>query len=1148
MKKILATVALIVVSGCSSSSSAPVGVDMAADLAAGVDLTPLDLTGEPADLGSLDQGRTVDEVLDFGPSPDEKGEPLCEAGEGCFLDPCGENGECQSGFCVEHMGESVCTIQCSEECPPGWGCQQIGAGPDLAFVCVSRVANLCKPCAQTGDCKSPGGADDVCLGYGDEGRFCGAQCTSDADCPWGFSCVETLTVDGVETKQCVADAGICPCTNNSVELGLSTPCERSNEFGSCGGKRVCQEGGLSDCDALTPAKETCNGLDDDCDGFVDEPDEAGGEFLPLCDDGNPCSKDLCNGETGCSYEELDAGECLDGDACTIGDHCAAGVCVGSPIACDDGNPCTDDTCDGLGGCQHLFNAADCDDKDPCTVADECNQGECAGVAVACDCLTDADCAVLEDGDLCNGTLECNTETFPYHCQVAAGTPVLCSQPTGPGSFCLSAVCDPETGVCTQEPAHDGFACDDGNACSLGEVCAAGVCGGAGSANCADDNPCTEDFCDPQTGCLHQNNQLPCNDGNACTKGDSCAAGVCVGGADVMCDDGNDCTADSCDAQSGCQYLPTAGDCDDGNACTLDDTCMAGKCVAGKLQYCDDDNPCTKDTCTPQGGCLNMPVAGACDDNDPCTLNDTCSNGQCVPGFVVKCDDGNPCTSEVCVAGECQTEFLDIPCDDGNACSTKDHCLLGKCQPQGVLDCDDDNPCTTDACDEDDGCVYQLFVGPCEDGDLCTVEDTCINGECVTGPPKDCDDNNVCTKDTCVAGECQAIAMPVGCSDGDACTTGDSCVEGECVASGALECDDDNVCTDDSCDPESGCVYALNEIPCNDKNVCTLGDVCHLGECTAAAQLTCDDKNPCTDDSCDPGVGCEHVPNSAPCSDGNACTTDDACSAGVCVATVNVDCDDGNPCTHDTCAILTGCVNAPQDGICSDGDACTLGDFCAEGSCQPGAGALACDDGNPCTDDSCAPDKGCVYEPNTEACDDNNACTQNDVCGSGSCQPGEAVVCPSDNKPCTTDSCDPDQGCIYTPITPCCGNGDQEAGEACDDGNNTNGDGCDANCVSEHKCTDVGGDKLIYVSELNACLSTLGAQFASVQWIEVAYGNTSYLTNICKEMGYSSYSTTHGGDKCSSSANMYPSHCNQGWLGGACHNGCGNTNYDGFYCN
>src|SRR5262249_58290177 len=48
-------------------------------------------------------------------------------------------------------------------------------------------------------------------------------------------------------------------------------------------------------------------------------------------------------------------------------------------------------------------------------------------------------------------------------------------------------------------------------------------------------------------------------------------------------------------------------------------------------------------------------------------------------------------------------------------------------------------------------------------------------------------------------------------------------------------------------------------------------------CTAGG---CDDANPCTDDTCDPAVGCQHVPNTASCSDGVECTLGDICSGSV----------------------------------------------------------------------------------------------------------------------------------------------------------------------------------------------------------------------------------------------------------------------------
>jgi hypothetical protein len=51
--------------------------------------------------------------------------------------------------------------------------------------------------------------------------------------------------------------------------------------------------------------------------------------------------------------------------------CEEGECVGEPLDCDDGNPCTDDACDPAQGCSSTPNEAPCEDGDPCTSGDGC---------------------------------------------------------------------------------------------------------------------------------------------------------------------------------------------------------------------------------------------------------------------------------------------------------------------------------------------------------------------------------------------------------------------------------------------------------------------------------------------------------------------------------------------------------------------------------------------------------------------------------------------------------------------------------------------------------------------------------------------------------------------------------------------------------
>jgi len=49
--------------------------------------------------------------------------------------------------------------------------------------------------------------------------------------------------------------------------------------------------------------------------------------------------------------------------------------------CDDGNVCTDDSCDLAGGCVFTHNVIPCDDDDACTQDDVCSGGNCSGTPV-----------------------------------------------------------------------------------------------------------------------------------------------------------------------------------------------------------------------------------------------------------------------------------------------------------------------------------------------------------------------------------------------------------------------------------------------------------------------------------------------------------------------------------------------------------------------------------------------------------------------------------------------------------------------------------------------------------------------------------------------------------------------------------------------
>src|SRR5206468_11969477 len=128
------------------------------------------------------------------------------------------------------------------------------------------------------------------------------------------------------------------------------------------------------------------------------------------------------------------------------------------------------------------------------------------------------------------------------------------------------------------------------------------------------------------------------------------------------------------------------------------------------------------------------------------------------------------------------------------------------------------------------------------------------------------------------------------------------------------------------DPTSGTCSTpakANGTSCSDGNACTTDDACQNGSCVGGPPPNCDDGNVCTDDSCDRETGnCVNNPNTAPCDDDNNCTTDDTCSGGSCIGQPVV-CDDGVFCNGpETCDPSTSlCVNGLPPS-CDDGGVCT----------------------------------------------------------------------------------------------------------------------------------------------------------------------------------------------------------------------------------
>ena len=95
--------------------------------------------------------------------------------------------------------------------------------------------------------------------------------------------------------------------------------------------------------------------------------------------------------------------------------------------------------------------------------------------------------------------------------------------------------------------------------------------------------------------------------------------------------------------------------------------------------------------------------------------------------------------------------------------------------------------------------------------------------------------------------------------------------------------------------------------------------------------------------------CDFTNNSSSCDDADACTVDDACSAGGCISGSTRDCG------------LYACN--PASGYrttCATGTECSAAAFCKPSSC-----ASSCDDGNACTDDTADADRTCSSTPKSD---------------------------------------------------------------------------------------------------------------------------------------------------------------------------------------
>ncbi|MBU1219668.1 phosphodiester glycosidase family protein [Myxococcota bacterium] len=219
------------------------------------------------------------------------------------------------------------------------------------------------------------------------------------------------------------------------------------------------------CEVVADDDSTCDGLDDDCDGIIDE--DAAGD----CDDG-----DACNGLETCSTQGLgcvagtppdceDRGCLSPSGCCPGGTHLEGNECIADP--CDiENDTCSDDNaCNGLEVCGEEgvcipgtpldCGAPGCIPNYGCCPAGSVSDGDDC-IAVACDPENDT----CDDHNACNGNEYCSADALVC----LPGTPPDCGIPG----------CIAEIGCCPEgTKALDG-ACRSPDSDSEGCSCRAGT--------------------------------------------------------------------------------------------------------------------------------------------------------------------------------------------------------------------------------------------------------------------------------------------------------------------------------------------------------------------------------------------------------------------------------------------------------------------------------------------------------------------------------------------------------------------------------------------------------------------------------------------------------------------------------------------------
>jgi MYXO-CTERM domain-containing protein len=214
-------------------------------------------------------------------------------------------------------------------------------------------------------------------------------------------------------------------------LGGGQPCDTGKPGICAAGLTQCTASGTT-CQELNPpaTTETCNGVDDNCNGMVDE-----GAMCPV---GQVCQMGVCVPKCG-------EGMCPNGQTCTSDGTCLDPKCIG--VQCPSGQVCE------AGACKGPCDGVSCPHPQTCRV------GRCVDPCAGVTCEAGQAC----DQGVCIPSCACQPCGTGTGCDTKSG---LCVDPT-----CVSVSC-PSGQYCAAGKCVDDCT---GATCPSGQTCKAGTC-------------------------------------------------------------------------------------------------------------------------------------------------------------------------------------------------------------------------------------------------------------------------------------------------------------------------------------------------------------------------------------------------------------------------------------------------------------------------------------------------------------------------------------------------------------------------------------------------------------------------------------------------------------------------------------------------